>query len=52
MLPILTAMLKSGNMSTELAGLQEPTAIVMVPTRELAIQIYEETRKFASGTKI
>ena len=31
---------------------QKPEAIVVAPTRELAIQIKEEARKFASGTVI
>ena len=29
---------------------QKPEAVVVAPTRELAIQIKEEARKFASGT--
>ena len=31
---------------------QKPEAIVVAPTRELAIQIKEEARKFSSGTVI
>lgn len=52
MLPILTAMMKSGDMTTQFSERQEPSAIVMAPTRELAIQIKEEARKFAIGKRV
>lgn len=49
MLPVLTNMLKSDDISAQFADLQEPTAIILAPTRELAIQIHEEGRLLAKG---
>lgn len=50
MLPILTTLIKNeGMLYTEPGERQEPNVIVMVPTRELAIQIKDEGRKFAVG---
>lgn len=36
-------------MAAEPGEKQEPVVIIVVPTRELAIQIKDEARKFGSG---
>ena len=51
-LPVLTAMVKEGLTSGQFSELQEPQAIVVAPTRELATQIYTEARKFSSRTDV
>ena len=43
--------LQDGNLSTSADGTGCcPRALVIVPTRELAIQIYKEAVKFSTGT--
>src|SRR3569832_2543263 len=39
LLPVLACMLKRGELSTQASEIQEPSAIVVVPTRELVSQI-------------
>ncbi|EKX72655.1 DEAD box ATP-dependent RNA helicase family member protein [Theileria equi strain WA] len=58
LLPIVTAMLKSGPpdsgpvANTYNSRIAQPVCLVLSPTRELAIQIYNEARKFNFGTGI
>lgn len=49
---MLTGMLKHGlvNRSSLTGEVQEPMALCIAPTRELAIQIHKECWKFAHGT--
>ena len=50
LLPILHHVIESGADACRGRSAQAPTAVIMTPTRELAIQIYDEARKFASGS--
>ncbi|OII77574.1 DEAD DEAH box helicase family protein [Cryptosporidium andersoni] len=56
--PIIMRMLKDGppptpqQSSLRIKRVAYPVALVLSPTRELAIQIYEESRKFCYGTGI
>lgn len=52
MLPVLTGMLSKGLESSAYSPVQQPQAIVVAPTRELAIQIFNECRKFSYNTII
>ncbi|KAK3091467.1 hypothetical protein FSP39_020000 [Pinctada imbricata] len=52
LLPVLTGMTKSGLNSSSFSQVQEPQALVIAPTRELAVQIYMDARKFAHGTML
>ena len=52
LLPILNYLLKENLDSSAGISTQTPQAIVMSPTRELAMQIKDEGRKFASGSII
>jgi probable ATP-dependent RNA helicase DDX4 len=51
-LPILTNILHDGLQSSELSMIQEPQALILSPTRELALQIFEECVKFSFGSII
>ncbi|ESO91203.1 hypothetical protein LOTGIDRAFT_72314, partial [Lottia gigantea] len=51
-LPTITAMMNDGLKSSRFSEVQEPQAIVVAPTRELAIQIHLDARKFAHGTDL
>lgn len=46
---MLTSLFTRGDITTAFAHRQEPTAIVVTPTRELAVQIKDEGRKFSAG---
>lgn len=49
----MTGMLKSGLTSSQLSGeCQSPQAVCVAPTRELANQIFKESRKFSLGTML
>ncbi|KAL3869506.1 hypothetical protein ACJMK2_042178 [Sinanodonta woodiana] len=52
LLPVLTGMMKSGLTSSQFSTVQEPQALVVAPTRELALQIFMDARKFAHGTML
>ncbi len=51
-LPIMTNILHDGIQSSELMSIQEPQALILAPTRELALQTYNECRKFSYGSMI
>lgn len=44
---MLSAMVKRGELTAEPGESQKPAAIIMSPTRELAIQISSEAKYFA-----
>ncbi len=50
LLPILSKLLREEDVSTTMTDKQSPRAIIIAPTRELAVQIYNEGRKFSQGT--
>lgn len=52
LLPIISNLLESGAQSNSGERCQTPQAVIITPTRELAIQIYEQGRKFALGSNI
>ncbi|XP_053394753.1 uncharacterized protein LOC128555684 isoform X2 [Mercenaria mercenaria] len=51
-LPTLTGMMKNGLSGSSFSAVQEPQALVVAPTRELATQIYMDARKFAHGSML
>jgi probable ATP-dependent RNA helicase DDX4 len=51
-LPIMTNILNDGLQSSALVAVQQPQALILSPTRELAIQIFHECRKFSHGSII
>lgn len=52
LLPVLTGMMKNGISGSSFSEVQEPQALVVAPTRELAVQIFMDARKFAHGTML
>ncbi|XP_071952611.1 ATP-dependent RNA helicase DDX4-like isoform X2 [Antedon mediterranea] len=50
LLPIISGILRDGVQSGSLSVSQTPQCIIVSPTRELAIQIFNEARKFAHHT--
>ncbi|XP_061192498.1 ATP-dependent RNA helicase DDX4-like isoform X2 [Saccostrea echinata] len=52
LLPVLTGMMKNGISGSSFSEVQEPQALVVAPTRELAVQIFMDARKFAYGTML
>ncbi|XP_066278962.1 ATP-dependent RNA helicase DDX4-like [Branchiostoma lanceolatum] len=52
LLPVLTGMMNEGLAGSQFSDIQEPQAICVAPTRELAIQIFSEARKFSYGTML
>jgi len=52
LLPIITGILKAGTLSSTYAEKQEPAALILAPTRELAMQSHSEAKKFCSGTMV
>jgi probable ATP-dependent RNA helicase DDX4 len=51
-LPIMTNILNDGLESSALIAVQQPQALILSPTRELALQIFHECRKFSYGSII
>lgn len=51
-LPIMTRILQDGIVSSGLMAVQTPQALILSPTRELAIQIFKECRKFSYHSMI
>ncbi|KAL5250096.1 hypothetical protein ACHWQZ_G015981 [Mnemiopsis leidyi] len=49
-LPMINIINNSGPSSSEFSSTQTPDAMVITPTRELAMQIHKETSKFAFST--
>jgi len=52
LLPIITGILKSEQLSSTYSEKQEPAALVLAPTRELAMQSHSEAKKFCTGTMV
>ncbi|XP_062509323.1 ATP-dependent RNA helicase DDX4-like isoform X2 [Corticium candelabrum] len=52
LIPIITRMLNEGFSGSYLDVKQTPQCVCIAPTRELAIQIYNEARKFSHGTSL
>nr|ABE27759.1 vasa [Azumapecten farreri] len=52
LLPVLTGMMKNGLTGSAFSDVQEPQALVVAPTRELALQIFNDARKFSHGTML
>jgi len=52
LLPVLTGMMTAGLTGSQFSEIQEPQALVIAPTRELAVQIYMDARKFSHGTML
>lgn len=51
-LPIMTNILHDGIQSSAFSAVQEPQALILSPTRELATQIFNECKKFSYGSII
>lgn len=52
LLPIIHNLLEEGADSNAGSQCQKPQAVIITPTRELAIQIHEQSRKFAYGSSL
>ncbi|KAK6034086.1 DEAD/DEAH box helicase, partial [Cooperia oncophora] len=52
LLPVMTALMRTGNLSNAAESTCCPRCLIIAPTRELAVQIYNEGRKFAYKTVI
>jgi len=52
LLPIIHDLLETGDSNNCGSSVQTPQAVVISPTRELAIQIWENARKFALGSMV
>ncbi|CAF0857078.1 unnamed protein product [Brachionus calyciflorus] len=51
-LPIMKNILEDGIESSQLSSMQEPQALILSPTRELALQIFHECKKFSHDSII
>lgn len=51
-LPIMKNILEDGIQSSSLMAVQEPQALILSPTRELALQIFHECKKFSFDSMI
>ena len=52
LLPVIHRILETKPASGRGLSVQTPQAVIITPTRELAIQISEESRKFCSGSEV
>lgn len=52
LVPIMTNILNDGVESSGLMAVQSPQALILSPTRELALQIFQECKKFSHGSII
>merc|ERR1719447_1989986 len=52
LLPIITGILKANTLSSTYSDKQEPAALILSPTRELAMQSHAEAKKFCTGTMV
>ncbi|XP_014668074.1 PREDICTED: probable ATP-dependent RNA helicase DDX4 [Priapulus caudatus] len=52
LLPVLKGIVATGLEGSSIPGAQQPYAVVVAPTRELAVQIQEEARKFSYNTVV
>jgi len=52
LLPIITGILKDNQLSSSYNEKQEPSALILAPTRELAMQSHQEAKKFCTGTMV
>ena len=52
MFPIINSILRSGAPPAAHAMVAHPQVLVLAPTRELALQIYDETLKFTYQTEL
>ncbi|GMT28700.1 hypothetical protein PFISCL1PPCAC_19997, partial [Pristionchus fissidentatus] len=50
LLPIMSKLMKDGDLSNMAESTCMPRVLILAPTRELAIQIHKEATKFSSGT--
>jgi superfamily II DNA/RNA helicase len=50
LLPIISRLLRDGDLATGMEAQQQPRALVIAPTRELVRQIFNEARKLTTGT--
>ncbi|GMR53785.1 hypothetical protein PMAYCL1PPCAC_23980, partial [Pristionchus mayeri] len=50
LLPIMSKLMKDGDLSNFSEATCSPRVLILAPTRELAIQIHKEATKFSSGT--
>ena len=48
----MTNILRDGIQSSAFSSVQEPQALILSPTRELAMQIFQECKKFSFGSKL
>lgn len=52
LLPVLTSMIQKGLTTDKYQDVQYPQTICVAPTRELALQIYNDCRRFAYETDV
>ncbi|XP_052069001.1 ATP-dependent RNA helicase DDX4-like isoform X3 [Mytilus californianus] len=52
LLPVLTGMMNNGLTGSSFSVVQEPQALVVAPTRELAVQIFTDAKRFTHGTML
>lgn len=49
LIPIMSELLQDEDFNLTIDRKREPRALIIVPTRELAVQIYDQARKLAYG---